>query len=183
MKNSALLLGALLLAAPGLHAAEAPLEVDLSKACKLVVTPLDLSVDPPTGSCWSFACESGKAVNLGCGLTELMQVAELRPSSDRNWLAVISVGEGHPILEIVDLAKLWKAHEYQAVKTVNPYPGTINLVGWTDRYVIVSSDMALDELPIKNGEPIDHMLPSQRLFRIEIDGWRITPMKAADRQP
>jgi hypothetical protein len=143
----------------------------VSKTCKLRVH----RAAPSSDTCWFLACKAKKRVDLGCDLTEMSEVSEVSVSPDRRWLGVISVGEGHPILEIVDLAQWLSSHEYRALKSIDPYPGTINLAGWSGTALLVSSDMPLPQLPMANGNPETYMLSPPQVFGIELHAWRIEP--------
>lgn len=148
----------------------------ISKLCELRVerrNPLD-----PSESCWSLACQGKRTAKIGCGVTALSEVGEISVSPDRKWLAVISVGEGHPMLEVVDLLRFTDVHVYEPLTTVNPYPGTINLAGWTPHALLVSSEMPLDRLPLAEGETEAALLAEPQVFRIEIPGWKITAAPA-----
>ena len=143
----------------------------VSESCSLLVQDKGLESD----TCWSLACESRNVVDLGCGLAAFHAVGALAPSPDGRWLGVVSVGEGHPILEVVDLKSLLAGQGYQVLTSINPYPGTINLQGWTDSALLVTSDMPLTELPLAEGEsdPASRMLPSQQVFAIEPGTWKV----------
>lgn len=146
----------------------------VSDTCELRVRQDDVEV----GSCWSVVCESQETVDLGCALSAMVQAADLSVSPDRRWLAVVSVGEGHPFLEVVDLQALLAGQGYKALTTINPYPGTINLEGWTGTALLVTSDMPLPDLS-PDGGAIDQMLPAVQTFALEPESWvpRVTNAK------
>ncbi|MEP7008765.1 MAG: hypothetical protein ABJC13_00430 [Acidobacteriota bacterium] len=147
-----------------------------SKTCELRVErkdPLD-----PSESCWSLACQGKRTTKIGCGVTALSEVGEISVSPDRKWLAVVSVGEGHPMLEVVDLLRFTEVHVYEPLTTVNPYPGTINLAGWETHTLLVSSEMPLDLLPLAKGEVESAMLEEPLVYRIAVPGWKITASPA-----
>jgi hypothetical protein len=156
-----------------------PLTARVSKTCKLRVH----RAAPSLGSCWFLACKGKKRVDLGCGLTAMSEVSEVSVSPDHRWLGVVSIGEGHPILEIVDLAKWLSSHEYRALKSINPFPGTINLAGWSGTALLVSSDMPLPQLPMANGDPETYMLSPPQIFSIEFHTWRIEPVYSPSNRP
>lgn len=139
----------------------------VSDSCELRVRQDDVE----TGSCWSLLCKDRDAVDLGCGLSAMIQAVDLAASPDHRWLAVISVGEGHPFLEVVDLQSIVAGQGYKALATINPYPGTVNLEGWTDAGLRVTSDMPLADLS-PNGGGIDLMLPEMKTFLLRPDAWK-----------
>jgi hypothetical protein len=167
VRRATVLLATCLLAGPGISESAESLTAKVSASCELRVRHDDVEI----GSCWSAVCESQETVDFGCGLSALIQAAEISPSPDRRWLAVISVGEGHPILEVVDLQALLNGQGYKALTTVNPYPGTINLEGWADTALLVTSDMPLPDLS-PDGGGIDLMLPEMKTFLLKPDLWK-----------
>ena len=143
----------------------------VSESCSLLVQDKGLESD----TCWSLACESRNTIDLGCGLSALHAVGALSPSPDGRWLGVVTVGEGHPILEVVDLKSLLAGQGYQVLTSINPYPGTINLQGWKDSALLITSDMPLPELPLAEGDsdPASRVLPSQQVFALEPGTWKV----------
>jgi hypothetical protein len=79
-------------------------------------------------STW-YQQKDGETRYLGEDLSALRQVVEVHAAANGQWLAVLSVGEGHPILEVVDLPKLQQG-TYQVFKEFNPYPGSI----WAEQF-------------------------------------------------
>jgi hypothetical protein len=121
-----------------------------------------LEVDRVTdeaSACWRLQCEattlSASERNLGCDLTAMHQVVELLPAPSRNselphalakrddLLAVLSVGEGHPVLEIVLLRALLEQGTYRARCTFNPFPGSIQVKQWEGGFLLVEADIDL----------------------------------------
>lgn len=96
-----------------------------------------------TPACWHWQCGTEPARELACDLTALHQVTDLSLAPDEDSLAVMSVGEGHPILEWVALAPLRDRGEYQVLCTQNPYPGTIWFQGWDDAAMQIGADVDL----------------------------------------
>lgn len=90
--------------------------------------------DSPSTWYWQKA---GETRYLGEDLSALRQVVQVVVSagatsgatSGATWLAVLSVGEGHPILEVVHLLALSQGN-YQVFKELNPYPGSI----WPEKF-------------------------------------------------
>ena len=150
-----------------------PLTAVVSDRCEVRVQ----AGDPESGACWFLACVAEDAVELGCSIAAMNEVADLSVSPDRRWLAVISVGEGHPILEVIDLQVLASAHEYRALASVNPYPGTVNLAGWTAHSLRVSSEMPLSELPVADAAIEDFMSSSPQVYELDLDTWKIDAVR------
>lgn len=124
-------------------------------------------------ACWQLLCDSAKPFRLGCDLTHMHQVTSLSISPDRQRLAVMSVGEGHPMLELVDLTRLLERHEYSALCTINPFPGTLNVIGWDKSAVLVASDVPLT---MKDTEQRVFSISAEEMhFRITADGCTVEP--------
>lgn len=124
-------------------------------------------------ACWRLLCDSAEPFRLGCDLTQMHQVTSLSTSPDRQRLAVMSVGEGHPMLELVDVTRLLERHEYSAPCTINPFPGTLNVIGWDKSAVLVTSDVPLT---VENTEQRVLGISAEELhFRITADGCAAEP--------
>lgn len=152
--------------------AAADLETVVAEGCRIAVAAsLEASDDPApfAPSCWYAECAAARR-ELGCAMSALSAVAELVASPDGRWLAVVSVGEGHPILEIVEVAPLLaEPSEYRTNLALNPYPGGFGRIEWLDGALEVSSDMPLDQLPRDGAVSPMSLLPAEevKLFRID----------------
>lgn len=149
----------------------------LSDRCELVV-----HVGEESESCWSQVCGSEKPVHLGCDLSALRQVVAVSASPDRKWLAVLSVGEGHPMLEVVALDALIGQREYRVMTTINPYPGTIGLADWQDGELRIVSDMPLPDMPITDGDPLARMGANDDVYALDLASWKIRRVEPAKPQ-
>ena len=127
----------------------------------IIMTPQD------GGSYWFLLKEYGN-LKLGENLSSFYQVDTLLPSPDGKYLAVTSVGEGHPMLEVVDLDVLRGQGKYTVLQELNPYPGVISIVHWDGSQLLLSSDVPLDEM--KKGVDItaDQLLPEDNRFSLDI---------------
>lgn len=153
------------------------LKTHLSDRCELVVR-----VGEESESCWSQVCGSEKPVHLGCDLSALRQVVAVSASPDRKWLAVLSVGEGHPMLEVVALDALIGQREYRVMTTINPYPGTIGLADWQDGELRIVSDMPLPDMPITDGDPLARMGANDDVYALDPASWKIRRVEPAKPQ-
>ncbi len=79
----------------------------------------------------------------------LTNVYDVSVSPDYRYLAVSVVGEGHPWIEIYDLQMLIHFSEVKLLAELNPYPGSIRVVGWESAKLVVESDA---DLLLKNEE-------------------------------
>ncbi len=150
----------------------------LSDRCELVV-----HVGEESESCWSQVCDSRRPVDLGCDLSAMRQVVAVSASPDRQWLAVLSVGEGHPMLEVVALDVLLERREYRVMTTINPYPGTIGLADWQDGELHVVSDMPLSELLLASGDPMARMSDTDDVYALDLATWKIRRAESVRPQP
>ncbi len=149
----------------------------LSDRCELVV-----HVGEESESCWSQVCDSRRPVDLGCDLSAMRQVVAVSASPDRQWLAVLSVGEGHPMLEVVALDVLLERREYRVMTTINPYPGTIGLADWQDGELRIVSDMPLPDMPITDGDPLARMGANDDVYALDLASWKIRRVEPAKPQ-
>ncbi len=73
------------------------------------------------------------------------RLEQLAVSGDRRRLVTVTAGEGHPILDVFDLSAVLAGEgKVEPLRTLDPYPGYIRIVGWSDRRLRVRSDMPLD---------------------------------------
>jgi hypothetical protein len=70
------------------------------------------------------------------------QIITLAISADAQYLAILSVGEGHPIIDVFALRPVLVGHPTAALWSINPYPGWIELLAWQDEMLHFSSDHA-----------------------------------------
>jgi hypothetical protein len=93
-------------------------------------------------------------------------------SPDEVYLAVVSVGEGHPILDICEMESIISAiengnHEVESFN-INPYPGGISIVKWADdQHLLLYSDMDLN-LPDSLRLGFDISDAPQRLWLLDV---------------
>lgn len=102
---------------------------------------------------------------------EMSEVVEISISPDDRYLAMITVGEGHPILQVFELAKILTEEEdggetrpVPHLLSINPYPGTIGLAGWRKGSLKLLSDIPLDQT--ERGETLE---PSEKMRTWDLD--------------
>jgi hypothetical protein len=115
------------------------LRADVSPRCALEI---DLRTDA-RAACWRLKCSAKPARTLGCDLSAMHQIDTVSISPNRKYIAVLSVGEGHPILEIAALAPLLKNGKFASLCEVNPYPGTIRIGNWSGGKLLIQTDVDL----------------------------------------
>lgn len=110
--------------------------------------------DERKGQAW-YETEEGYEVRSikNVPQTCLQEVWQVSVSPDDNLLAVVSVGEGHPVLEIFSLNEVfsirdgWEDEAVEPLLTIDPYPGWVSIDGWESPTVLeVTSDMPLNRL-------------------------------------
>lgn len=91
----------------------------------------------------------------------MMNIYQLSASPDGAYLAVASAGEGHPLIHIFQTEEIVKNFEnfqtidknkdnyLKAYYSLNPYPGTVDMIKWQREELLIKSDMLLN-LPYLN---------------------------------
>lgn len=136
---------------------------DVGGGCHLLVvsvprTDWDERIE---GAQWFVVDFEGAAHFLGEGFSSLYQVEQVLASPDKKYLAVLCVGEGHPVVEVVDLKLLvapivarrnptTAKPEYKVLYDINPYPGGIWMKKWEGDRLILGSDMLLTRIEDEN---------------------------------
>lgn len=124
-------------------------------SAKLHVSPESILVisDEQQGQLWYKLGENRKLENLDpFSGTNFHAVDQISISPNDQWIAVITVGEGHPMLDVYDLQAVLNGIENAEEKKlftplfIDPYPGYIQILSWTDDQLIVQSDIQLDHL-------------------------------------
>lgn len=111
-------------------------------------------------------------------------IASLRASENGQYLAVLSIGEGHPIIDVIDANQLLLKKTYQVVQHIDPYPGTILLDTWHGTLLQVKSDMMLTERDSKTGRvPSDMNLSWQETFSINVATGQISGVSDGAKNP
>lgn len=77
---------------------------------------------------WFFF--SGGAIRLEAMPHSMVSVGDFKIAPSEKWLAITSVGEGHPIVDVIVLADALADKATTALRTINPYPGYINIKYW-----------------------------------------------------
>jgi hypothetical protein len=138
-------------------------------------TALCVQSDPDSGEQrWWQQTGPGDATALPAPQSALSLIAGLAPSPDGRWLAVLSVGEGHPILELFPLPAVLSGTAPAPSFELNPFPGSVDLIGWQGGRLTIASDrlLTLDPLPF-GAEP---ELPRMQPFTLDPEGHRIEPL-------
>jgi hypothetical protein len=95
--------------------------------------------------------------------TSFQNVWQIKISLEDGFIAVLSEGEGHPVVEVFRLGDIlshrdgWEDEPVGAILSIDPYPGTIRIKGWkSDTLLSIYSDVLLTEMDKK-----ERRVPSQ----------------------
>lgn len=107
--------------------------------------------DERKGQAWYKTQKTGRVETIkNIPETALHNVWQVEISPKDEYIAVLSEGEGHPIVEIFELKKILMQRDgledemIPPVLTVDPYPGTIWMKGWqSDTLLLIDSDVPL----------------------------------------
>lgn len=101
-------------------------------------------------------------------------VEELRASPDGRHLAIVYVGEGHPVLDVVDLPRLVRQRRYEARLTLDPYPGWIAVRRWDGSHLVVASDVLLTQRGADGRVPAALTLDPPEEFAVDAETGELT---------
>ncbi|GAK52859.1 hypothetical protein U14_04116 [Candidatus Moduliflexus flocculans] len=111
-------------------------------------------------------------------------ISSLKSSENGEYLAVLSVGEGHSVVDVIDVNQLLSKKMYQIVQHIDPYPGTISLDVWKGMVLQLKSDMLLTERDKKTGRiPVDMNLSWQETFSLNVATGEITGISEGAKNP
>ncbi len=114
----------------------------------------------------------------------LHDIISLKASPDKRFLAVISVGEGHPVLSVYKLADILANKKATLAFEIDPYPGFINIVGWQKTKLHIQSDMLLTHREKDGGRvPLVLALISTESFWLDVDTGTIIPISKELKKP
>jgi hypothetical protein len=112
--------------------------------------------DDKKGPMWFSVEDKGRVESLkNIPQVSLHAIEHLSFSPDDKVLAVISVGEGHPYLEIFNVNSILGSRDSESdvqiepTLAIDPYPGYVWVNGWKGEKLILRSDMPLDHLDKK----------------------------------
>jgi hypothetical protein len=121
------------------------------------------------GTAHWYLVEPNGARPLVAPPVEMSVVDTVAVSPDGRFLAVVSVGEGHPVLDVLDLARVLASdNDDRPLASVNPYPGWITVDAWRDGVLAVTSDRPLpDCCDLAGAFHGDTILESPRTFLLD----------------
>ena len=127
-----------------------------------------INTDYEKGAYWFVIKGAYGNREIGNNLCQLAEVHHLLLSPDRKYLAVLSVGEGHPVIEVIDMQKLRDKFEYTTLHVLDPYPGVMSIDRWEGTKLLIDSNVPLN-LRKENGrvDP-DLLLPETKKFSLDV---------------
>jgi hypothetical protein len=138
------------------------------------------------GPQWFLLSSTGWNLNERIGSVSATQglITALKASPDGKFLAVLSVSEGHPMLEVVDLKQLLSEKTYTVLQEINPYPGTIEILSWEGDLLQVSSDMLLTQMyPSSKQVPAELRLSWSETFSLQPITGKISGISEGAKNP
>jgi hypothetical protein len=127
-----------------------------------------INTEDEDGDHWFILKDMGHSREIGSNLSCLYQVHQILPSPDHRYLAVLSVGEGHPMVEVIDLGKLRLHSKYVVLQTIDPYPGTVSIDRWEGAHLIVSSNIPLTQRKEDGRVDPDLVMPKDEAFSLDV---------------
>lgn len=104
-----------------------------------------LTMHEEPGMVWSFlpeGKEAWKTLDLQASMSQLSQASV---SPDGKHLVLVTRGEGHPILDVLDWPKVLSGRRVEPKLSVDPYPGWIEILAFREGKLAVRSDAPLDD--------------------------------------
>jgi hypothetical protein len=92
-------------------------------------------------------------------------IEALAMSADDTLLAVVSVGEGHPIVDVFRVQELLSRRDSEDIQRVDgiglidPYPGGVTLLGWDGGELLLETYMPLDQMDMQRRRVPSHIHP------------------------
>ncbi len=141
--------------------------------------------DNVPSSFWFFLKFNSSNRLLGKDLSAMLQISQMEASPDGRYLAVVSVGEGHPILEVMDVPTLVRQQKVKNLVEINPYPGYLSIGRWRGNNLVIESDMLLTHggMNERSHVPSSLELDPPEKFNINTATKKISPVKPILKTP
>jgi hypothetical protein len=139
------------------------------------------------GTNWYIVDPCGPVLVLPSPPLSMGHVRGISASPDGKLLAVISAGEGHPMLDVLDLPSFLDGDSKKApLLTIDPFPGVImiSIPTWDGGSLRVWSDRPINRISKETGR-VPPWLELEHLeeFRIDIGTGEIRPLGENARDP
>jgi hypothetical protein len=117
-----------------------------------------------------------------------LQIADISLSPNQKYLSVISVGEGHPLLEvflfseIINISKQENNKNIEVVYNLNPYPGYVSIENWSDKEnLIIDTDRLLSHKDEIMHFPIG--FENNQQYSINLETNKVSPLSIKKQKP
>lgn len=120
--------------------------------------------------------------------SSFLQIADISLSPNQKYLSVISVGEGHPLLEVFLFSEIININvkennkNIETVFSLNPYPGYVSLLKWSDNEEII---VDTDRLLTNNDETMRFPIgfENNQQYSINLKTSKISPISPNAKNP
>lgn len=124
---------------------------------------------------------------LGYCQTCMHTISDVRVSPDKRYIAIVSVGEGHPHLHVINLPLLLSEKKYKVIDEIDPYPGSISIIRWNKKSLIIESQMLLNYRNVESNRIPDClttlMFSHFQRFSLSPETGRLTPLTETATNP
>lgn len=127
-----------------------------------------INTDYEKGAYWFIIKGAYGNRAIGNNLSQLAEVHQLMLAPDGKYLAVLSVGEGHPVIEVIDMQKLRDKYEYTTLHVLDPYPGVMTIDRWEGSKLIIDSNVPLNLRKEDGRVDPDLLLPETKKFALDV---------------
>jgi hypothetical protein len=128
----------------------------------------ELAIHAEDGTAWSLlppGRDRWRKLEIRASMSQLSQAVV---SPDGKYLVLVTRGEGHPILDVLDWPKAVSGRRVEPGLSVDPYPGWVEIIGPRDGKVAVKSDAPLDDPKWSQTSPARRkLLPKTRVFLLD----------------
>jgi len=150
---------------------------------------LCLEHEPGMGKHWWYNDANGEQHPLHAEENESESIDTFEVDRDWQYVAIVSAEEGHPFLAVYDLqAWIDAGKQPPPVFTLNPYPGTVHMIGWANNQLLHALSYGQNGLrfetdgPINQQEAATGVWPSKEMHAFRLDRYtmevaRIPPPK------
>jgi hypothetical protein len=127
-----------------------------------------INTDYEKGAYWFVIKGAYGNREIGNNLSQLAEVHHLSLSPGGKYLAVLSVGEGHPVIEVIDMQKLRDKYEYTTLHVLDPYPGVMTIDRWEGSKLLIDSNVPLNLRKEDGRVDPDLLLPETKKFSLDV---------------
>lgn len=90
--------------------------------------------------------------------TQGFSISSLNFSPSGKQLAVLTTGEGHPLLDVYDSSQILEKNDIYNLNSWDPYPGWISVSGWDGETLLLEADVPLHKDYERSGDHDETLL-------------------------